>query len=174
MRQQVHPVTGLYFGAGVSTTFDKSEANELTAAGIATAVYWESNWRIWGDSTAAFTYGGSHKAREIFDVNMLMLFYIANMFQKEWGTTIDKPMTLALRDTILNREQEKLDVLVAKGALIGSPKVEFVEENNSTTDMMNGDFRWDIATTNTPPLKSATGVVCYTDAGFSAYFGGEE
>jgi phage tail sheath protein FI len=168
------PVTGLYFGAGVTTTFDKSEANELTAAGIATAVYWESNWRIWGDSTAAFTYGGSHKAREIFDVNMLMLFYIAKMFQKEWGTTIDKPMTLALRDTILNREQEKLDVLVAKGALIGSPKVEFVEENNSTTDMMNGDFRWDIATTNTPPLKSATGVVCYTDAGFSAYFGGEE
>ena len=151
--------------------FDKSDANELTAAGISTAIYWESNWRMWGDHTAAYTYGGSHKAREIFDVNMLMLFYIANSFQKEWGTTIDKPMTLALRDTILNREQEKL---VAKGALIGSPSVEFLETNNATTDMMNGDFRWDISATITPPLKSATGVVCYTDAGFSAYFGGDD
>ena len=82
-------------------------------------------------------------------------------------------MTIALRDTILNREQEKLDVLVAKGALIGEPVVEFVESNNATVDMMNGDFRWDIAATPTPPLKSATAVVRYTDEGFSAYFGGE-
>ena len=168
------PITGLYFGEGaIANGFDKSDANDLTAAGISTAIYWESNWRAWGDHTAAYTYGGSHKAREIFDVNMLMLFYITNSFQKEWGTTIDKPMTLALRDTILNREQEKLDALVAKGALIGSPSVEFLESNNATDDVMNGDFRWDISATITPPLKSATGVVCYTDAGFSAYFGGD-
>lgn len=168
------PVTGLYFGEGTrANSFDKSDANQLTAAGISTAIYWESNWRMWGDHTAAYTYGGNHKAREIFDVNMLMLFYIANSFQKEWGTTVDRPMTLALRDTILNREQEKLDVLVAKGALIGAPSVEFLETNNATPDMRNGDFRWDISATVTPPLKSATGVVCYTDAGFSAYFGGD-
>ena len=168
------PVTGLYFGAGVKTPgFDKSDAKDLTSNGISTVIYWEGNWRLWGDHTAAYKYGGSHKAREIFDVNMLMLLYIANSFQKEWGTTIDKPMTLALRDTILIREQEKLDVLVAKGALIGAPSVEFVETNNATEDMMNGDFRWDISATITPPLKSATGVVCYTDAGFSSYFGGD-
>lgn len=169
------PVTGLYFGEGASAyNFDKADANELTAAGISTAIYWESNWRLWGDHTAAYSYVGIHKAREIFDVNMQMLFYIANSFQKEWGTTIDKPMTLALRDTILNREQEKLDVLVAKGALIGSPSVDFIETNNSTEEMMNGNFRWDISATPTPPLKSATGVVCYSAAGFSNYFGGDE
>lgn len=166
------PATTLYFGDSTQP-FDKAEANELTAAGISTAVYWESNWRVWGDHTAAYTYGGSCAAREIFESNILMLFYVANSFQKEWGTTIDKPMTIALRDTILNREQEKLDVLVAKGALIGEPVVEFVESNNATVDMMNGDFRWDIAATPTPPLKSATAVVRYTDEGFSAYFGGE-
>ena len=169
------PVSGLYFGEGVKAVgFDKADANKLTAAGIATAIYWENNWRVWGDHTAAYTHGGSHKNSEIFDVNMQMLFYIANSFQKEWGTTIDKPMTLSLCDTILNREQEKLDVLVAKGALIGAPSVEFLETNNSTAETMNGNFRWDIAVTNTPPLKSATSVVCYSDAGFSVYFGGEE
>lgn len=169
------PATGLYFGEGVTAvSFDKADANKLTAAGISTAIYWENNWRVWGEHTAAYSHGGNHKISEIFDVNMQMLFYIANSFQKEWGTTIDKPMTLALRDTILNREQEKLDVLVAMGALIGTPSVEFLETNNSTDEMMNGNFRWDISATNTPPLKSATSVVCYSDAGFSVYFGGEE
>lgn len=168
------PVSGLYFGEGVKTPgFDKADANDLTAAGIATTIYWEGNWRTWGDHTAAYTFGGGHKAREIFDVNIIMLFYLLNSFQKDWGTSIDKPMTIALRDTILNREQEKLDGLVAQGALIGKPVVEFLESNNSESDVMNGNFLWNITATNTPPLKSATGVVSYTDAGFSAYFGGE-
>lgn len=168
------PVSGLYFGEGANIPgFDKSDANELTANGISTAIYWEGNWRTWGDHTAAFTFGGSHKAREIFDVNMIMLFYITNSFQQEWGSTIDNPMTTALRDTILNREKEKLDALVAIGAIIGTPTVEFIDSNNEESEILNGNFQWDISATNTPPLKSATGVVCYTDAGFSTYFGGE-
>ena len=168
------PVTSLYFGENVkSVVFDKLDANNLTADGIATAIFWGGNWRMWGDHTAAYTFGGSHKAREIFDVNMLMLFYIVNSFQKDWGLTIDEPMTLSLRDTIVNREQEKLDALVAQGALIGTPTVDFLETNNPDGDVMNGNFRWDVSATITPPLKSATCVVCYTDAGFASYFGGD-
>lgn len=61
------------------------------------------------------------------------------------------------------------------GALIGEPKILFLESENSTTDIMNGDFRWDINVTPTPPLKSASVYVAYTDAGFSVYYeGGEE
>ena len=49
------------------------------------------------------------------------------------------------------------------------------KSENSTTDVMNGDFRWDIAVTPTPPLKSASVYVAYTDAGFSVYYeGGDE
>ena len=112
--------------------------------------------------------------RAIFDVNIRMLFHITNSFQREWSPKIDKPMTLQLKDTILQREQEKLDALVARGALLGEPKVLFLESENSTTDLMNGDFRWDIPATPTPPLKSATVYVAYTDAGFSAYFADSE
>ena len=57
------------------------------------------------------------------------------------------------------------------GALIGSPKIEFIEAHNSKADMRNGVFRWDVQVTPTPPLKSATAYVAYTDAGFDAYFG---
>ena len=104
-----------------------------------------------------------------------MLMHITNSFQREWSPKIDEPMTRALKDQIINREQEKLDGYVSMGALIGEPKILFLESENSTTDIMNGDFRWDINVTPTPPLKSASVYVAYTDAGFSVYYeGGEE
>ena len=166
--------TNLYFGENIaSVLYDKNDANKLTADGITTAIFWGGSWRVWGDHTAAYSHDGVHNARDVFDVNVLMLFHIANSFQKDWGTAIDEPMTLALRDTIVNREQEKLDALVAQGALIGNPTVQFVETNNNLSDLMNGNFRWDISATTIPPLKSATGIVSYTDAGFLAYFGGD-
>lgn len=165
------PVAAQYFGEGSTNRgFDQVTAKELTSNGISTCVFWGGNWVLWGDHTAAYAYGADIDPRCIFDVSMRMLFHITNSFQREWGVVIDEPFTKQLRDRIINREQEKLDALVAMGALIGEPSVLFLESNNSTTDMMNGDFRWDIPVTPTPPLKSATVYVAYTDAGFSSYF----
>lgn len=165
------PVTRQYFGeASPNRGFDQITSKELTSNGISTCVFWGGSWVLWGDHTAAYTYGADVDPRAIFDVSMRMLFHITNSFQREWGTTIDEPFTKQLRDRIINREQEKLDTLVAQGALIGNPSVLFLESNNSAEDMMNGDFRWDIPVTPTPPLKSATVYVAYTEEGFSAYF----
>lgn len=165
------PIAGQYFGKGsLNRGFDQITSKELTSCGISTCVFWGSNWVLWGDHTAAYEYGADVDARAIFDVSMRMLFHITNSFQREWGVAIDEPFTKQLRDRILNKEQEKLDSLVANGALIGNPQVLFLESENSTTDMMNGDFRWDIPVTPVPPLKSATAYVAYTDSGFSAYF----
>lgn len=165
------PVVGLYFGEGVKASFDKAMANELTAAGITTAVYWEGNWRIWGDHTAAYEYGSDAEVRYTFDVNVIMQFYIMNSFQRDWGSQIDAPMTVALSETILNREQEKLDALVARGALIGNPTVSFSTEDNPTDAIRAGQFVWNYTETNTPPFKAGTAIVSYTDAGFSSYYG---
>ena len=172
------PVSGLYISASSKLVgYDRPDANKLTAAGLTTAIYWESNWRVWGDHTAAYDYDGEYNAREIFDSNILMLFYITNSFQKEWGSTIDKPMTLALRDTILNREQEKLEMLVSKGALIGSPTITLATGSagsSEASDILIANFEWHVSATVTPPLKAATVVVSYTDAGFQILYGGEE
>ena len=99
-----------------------------------------------------------------------MLFFLTNRFQRTWAGTVDKPFTKQLKDTILVREQERLDALVVMGALIGKPTITFEEAYNPIDDIRNGNFRWDIAVTPTPPMKSASAYVAYTDAGFSAYF----
>ena len=166
--------TGQYFGAGVSNPgYDQVEVNDLNEVGITSLCFWDGRWVLWGPHTAAYKYGTSMDPRGIFDVNFRMLEYITNGFQRRHGVEIDGPMTLGLKDSIINAEQEELDRLVGLGAIIGDPTVEFLESANSTNDIMQGDFVFDIQFTNTPPFKSGTARVCYTDDGFAAYFGGE-
>lgn len=160
-----------YFGPDSQNTgFDQMTGNELAMNGISTAVAWAGKWVLWGDHTAAYTYGADVDPRAIFDVSIRMMMHIVNSFQLEWSPQIDKPMTRNLKDRIINREQEKLDAYVTTGALIGSPRVVFEETENPVSELMNGYFRWDIPVTPTPPLKAATVYVSYTDSGFSTYF----
>lgn len=166
--------TGHYFGEGSSNMgYDQQTANGLNEVGITTAVYWGGQWVLWGPHTAAFTYGGSMDARSIFDSSIRMLMHITNGFQLRNGTTIDEPMNINLRDSIINGEQEILDGYVGMGALIGAPTILFVESENPDGDVVNGDFVWNINATPTAPFKSGTARVTYTDEGFAAFFGGE-
>lgn len=163
--------TAQYFGeASKNRGFDQQQANELNEKGISTLVFWAGQWVLWGPHTAAYTYGGSMDARAIFETNLRMLMHITNSFQLDHGTTVDAPMTPQLKDTILNLERAKLDAWKAQGALIGDPAVMFLEASNPVSDMVNGDFVWDILATVTPPGKSLTVKVGYTDEGFAAFF----
>lgn len=166
------PVVKQFFGDNSKNRgFDQQTGNSLNEKGVTTVIGWAGEWVLWGPHTAAYEAGNpSVDPRSYFAANMRMLMHIANSFQQEWSPLIDEPMTRALRDRILNREQEKLDRLVTIGALIGSPRVEFFESENPTSQLIEGDFVWSTQVTPTPPLKSATLNVSYTDAGFSAYF----
>ena len=161
-----------YFGKDSKNRgFDQTTANSLNEKGITSACFWGGRWVLWGPHTAAFIEGGSTDPRAIFDVNVRMLMHITNGFQLRHGTRIDAPLTPQDKDSILNVERENLDTLCGIGALIGTPTVEFIESANPASDMMNGDFVWDFSATPTPPFKSGTARVSYTDDGFAAFFG---
>lgn len=168
------PVIKQFFGDNSKNRgFDQQTANQLNEKGVTSVIGWAGEWVLWGPHTAAYDADNpSIDPRAYFSNNMRMLFHISNNFQQEWSPLIDSPMTRALRDRIINREQEKLDSLVTQGALIGQPRIEFLESENPTSQLMEGDFVWNAQATPTPPLKSATLYVSYTDAGFAAYFEG--
>lgn len=167
--------TGQFFGTGSKNMgYDQYTANDLNEKGITTAAYWGGQWVLWGPHTAAFTYNGGMDARAIFDVSIRMLMHITNGFQLRNGTRIDSPMSINERDAIVNSEQEILDSYAGMGALLGQPTVLFIESENPESNLINGDFVWNISATPTVPFKSGTARVTYTDEGFKAYFGGEE
>lgn len=65
------PVIKQYFGANANNRgFDQQTGKELTQNGISTAVAWGGEWVLWGDHTAAYTYGADVDPRAIFDVSM--------------------------------------------------------------------------------------------------------
>ena len=165
------PAGRQYFGENSANKgYDQQTSNQLNEAGITTAIYWAGKNVLWGPHTAAYQYGLVDDGRTIFDVSIRMMMHITNDFQREHADKIDSPMTKALADSIRIREQEKLDAYVAQGALIGEPIVEFKESENPSTQLMEGDFVWNIQQTPTPPFKSGTVKVAYTDAGFSVYY----
>lgn len=166
------PISAHYFGEDSKNRgFDQQRANELNAAGITTVVYWGGQWVLWGPHTAAYQFGAVTDNRNIFTNNIRMMMYVSNSFQADHALTIDQPMTRAMKDTILNREQEKMDALAAMGAFIGKPVVGFDASDNTTADLVEGNFTWGFEGTPTPPFKSGTLKVAYTTAGFDTYFG---
>lgn len=166
------PVTKQYFGEGsVNRGFDQQQGNELNANGITTIVYWGGQWVLWGPHTGAYKHVAVVDNRSIFDVSIRMMMYVSNSFQQDHALVIDSPMTRAMADTIKNREQAKADALAAIGALIGAPKVDFLESDNSTAALVQGNFVWVNKNTPTPPFKSGTLKVAYTTEGFDTYFG---
>lgn len=145
------------------------DGNDLNEHGISTAIAWGGKLRLWGGHTAGYEFGVANDATAIFDTTMRMMEWVLNEFQTAWIDRIDEPMTIALRDTIVASEQDKLDGLVASGALVGSPSVTFLQTSNDDSDLIEGNFTWDFAITPTPQFKSAKAVVAYTAEGLNAY-----
>ncbi len=168
------PVTGPYFGKdSKSKGFGRNKANKLNEKGITTFIRNNGKWVIWGGHTDAYNYGTDMDARVIFDTYTRMIYHIVNDFQVRFADDIDKGLSVQRKDSIINEEQEQLDLLVAKEALVGTPKVLFLAKENSTSDIMEGDFFFDIPVTVTPQGKSYTAKVYYTDDGLKSYVGEE-
>lgn len=164
-------ITGLCLADGTDLVFDQLQANDLNSKGIRTAIYWGGQWVLWGPHTGAYEYGKTMDARDKFDSTIRMMYYILNNFQSTYGIEVDKPMSRSRIDTILNNYQEQIDSLISTGALLYG-LVQFTATENPTSDLIEGDFDFNIATTTTPPGKSINAKLQYTTKGISILFGG--
>lgn len=159
-----------YFGADSKNNgFDQEDGNQLNEKGITTLAYIGGAYKLWGPHTAAYSYGGQFDPRVTFDSYIRTLEYIVNDFQLSFGDKIDHAMTPGDKDAVLTAEQSKLDALKAMGALVGTPVVAFNAIDNSTSDLMEGNFTWATQVTNVPLLKSATNTVAYNSDGLKDY-----
>lgn len=166
-------IAGLCLQDGTAIQYDQLQANVLNAAGIGTAICWGGKWVLWGSQTSLFKHGTDIDPKDRFDCSVRMLYYIANRFQSKYGNEVDKPMKRSRVETICNDFQAELDGLCDVGAvLLGN--IRFEETSNPVSDMVSGNFVFDLETTTTPPAKSITVKIQYTAKGVSVLFGGDE
>ena len=159
---------------GTPIQYDQEDANLLNAAGIDTMTFWEGTWRMWGSHTAAFSHDKvMNDRRDIFDVNVRLVRYVANLFPRRYGDEVDKPMKRSRKDTMLNDFQAQLDAMISDGALLLGT-IAFEEGKNSLDDMVEGNFVFTTEISNPVPGKNLTTSVRWTSEGLLLIFGGDE
>lgn len=154
----------------IVTPYSEKQVNQLNEAGITSFNVWKGTIFLWGNGTDAFVYNGVYDLRARFSSNIRMQYYLLNDFIMRRHEDIGDPMILSKKNDIIREEQERLEKLVSIGALIGEPHFVFNTTRNASGDVAEGNFRFDIDDTPTPPINSLTLVVSYTDAGTSVYF----
>lgn len=162
-----------YFGkTSKNQGFDQATATaDLNAYGIGTAVFWGGKCVLWCGHTAKYAFGKDIDVRAIDSHYIRMLFHCTNGFQRRQASNVDKPFNRHLKDTILVNEQEIIDSYISQGGLLDGSQILFLESSNPESDLINGDFIFDIPVTVTPRAKSLTGRVAYTDAGLRSLYG---
>ena len=157
----------------VPLMMSKSEADSLTEFGFIVARNKGMNRYItWGDHTAAVEAGDTGDELNRFDSNVAMAYHLANRWILKWEHTIDRPMTLALRNDIINEEQTYLNYLVAVGALVGNPKCEFRPVDNTSDSIGQGQFYFTNTYTNAIPTKYLQLNLVWTSEGLASYLEG--
>lgn len=157
-------------GEQIAVPTRTAEASKLAANGLITLVGLGGGvFNTWGDHTSLVANGLIDDKNLLyqFDNGSRVMVHLFNRFLQTWRGAIDSPMTLALRNDVINSEQGYLDYLVSVGALIGEPRCEFRKDENTETGQ--GHFYFTDVYTPTMPAKYIQLNLVYTTAGLAAY-----
>ena len=127
---------------------DQGQANLLNANGIVTFIN-RDGWRAWGGETTLFPTESDVKDTEIHIRRTFC--WIQNEVNRTIWQKIDSPVTRVLIDRILLTINQRFNVLVAEGVLLGG-RIEFLRADNEKSALLSGRlfFRVFIA----PPTRA--------------------
>jgi len=117
------------------------DANYLNGLGVVTALNFIGGWRSWGNRTAA--YPADTDVKDMFIPVRRMFDYIGNTIVLTIWQKVDEPGNRRLIDAVVNSLQLWLDGLAASEALLGA-RVEFRQDENPTTELLDGHFTFHI------------------------------
>lgn len=121
----------------------EQEANLLNENGICTVISRPNGIVAWGNRTSCYQPGGNSDPKDAFIPVKRMFKYIENNLHINCATDVDKPMTFSRAKNIQNNINIWLSSLTSQGKLLGG-RVEFLEEENSQQDLVDGKFKWHI------------------------------
>jgi phage tail sheath protein FI len=122
---------------------EEQQANLLNENGIVTAIRRSNGFVLWGNRTSAYQPGGSTDPKDIWIPVKRMFKYISNVIIMNTAQDVDKPMTYSRAELIQNTVNVYLAGLVSAQKLLGG-RIEFLREENSLGDMLEGKFKWHI------------------------------
>ncbi|MCR5176102.1 MAG: phage tail sheath family protein [Anaerovibrio sp.] len=146
---QTLQATGLCLKDGTEVTLSLPQANLLNSQGVITGLNFSGGWKLWGNYTGA--YPSITDVKDSFICVRRMFDWQYQTFILTYWQKVDQPLTPRLVKTIVDSEQIRLNGLVSRGFLLGAD-VKFLEEENPTTDLLNGIIR--VHSYITPPVPA--------------------
>lgn len=146
---QTLQATGLCLRDGTEVTLSLPQANLLNSQGVITGINFSGGWKLWGNYTGA--YPSITDVKDSFICVRRMFDWQYQTFILTYWQKVDQPLTPRLVKTIVDSEQIRLNGLVSRGFLLGAD-VKFLEEENPTTDLLNGIIR--VHSYITPPVPA--------------------
>jgi uncharacterized protein len=125
----------------IDIMFGKGSADMLNGQGIQTAINWIGGWKLWGNNTAIYPASSDPKDRWI--PVRRMTDWVGNTVVLTVYQFVDKPGNRRLIDAVVDSLNIWLNSLVSSGNAYGA-RVEFRQDENATTDLLNGHYKFHI------------------------------
>lgn len=159
--------TAAVLADGEEVWLDKETAEYINGQGVITALNFVGGWKLWGNRTAV--YPASTDPKDAFLCARRMFGFARNQFVLSNWQHVDMPILPRNIDRIVDSENYKYDGWTKAGYLLGG-KIEFREEDNVKTDVMDGKLKFRIKITPPSPARDITGVFEYDVSNFSKLF----
>jgi phage tail sheath protein FI len=150
--------TGMVLADGSEVNLKLTELNLLNANGIMTALNFLNGWTAWGNFTCA--QGVSLDVKDYFIPVSRMFAWVNNTLIRTFWGKLDKPMNRRLIDEIMDNCNIWLNGLTGRGLLLGG-RAEFLDAENTATDLMNGIVHIHIYMTPCSPAQEIDFVLEY-------------
>lgn len=145
-----------------------TNAKYLNSQGIVTAINFTQGWVAWGNRTAC--YPGNTDVKDCFIPIRRMFNWIGNTFVTTFWQRVDFPLTPRQIQTIVDSANMWLNGLAARQYILGG-RIEFREDENPTTDLMNGTVRFHVYITPPSPNESIEFILEYDPQYIQTLFG---
>lgn len=141
---------GACLADGTEIFLTNAQASYLNGQGIVTALNFIGGWKAWGNRTSA--YPSNTDVKDNFITNRRMFNWVGATLVTSFWAKIDEPANKRLIETIVDSANIWFNGLTAKGALLGG-RVEFREDENTTTDLMDGKLYFHVYMTPPAPAR---------------------
>ena len=158
---------GACLADGTEVFLNTAQAAYLNGQGIITALNFIGGWKSWGNRTTA--YPSNTDVKDSFISSRRMFNWVGATLVTSYWAKIDDPTNKRLIETIVDSANIWFNGLTAKGALLGG-RVEFREDENTTTDLMDGKLYFHVYMTPPSPAREIDFVQEYDPAYIATLF----
>lgn len=153
-----YQMTSAVLADGTEIWLGADAAAYLNSQGVVTALNFIGGWKCWGNRTAC--YPANTDVKDSFIPVRRMFSWVGNTLIQSFWQRVDAPLNRRQIDAIVDSANAWLNGMTAKQYILGG-RVEFLESENPTTDLMDGKARFHVYLTPPSPNREIDFVLEY-------------